>query len=229
MADSGYHNNSIKLFSKESFKHLLQGIAMHEFNKTCLVCEKQLKLIRKDRPPRFCSSICSLKINRHEPQVYWKKDITFKEIQDRLRIYFEKNVIKGNDCWDWKGYLSGGYGLLSMSPKLIAAHRASWMIHNGEIPKDKIVLHKCDNRKCTNPTHLYLGTHQDNSNDKYNRKRDRHVKGESHRCAKLKTENVIQIRQLLAENKALKEIARMFNVNYSIIYFIKHGRTWRSV
>ena len=80
-------------------------------------------------------------------------------------------------CWNWHGNKdAGGYGRASVSQgsrakKLsISSHRMSWIAFNGEIPYGMHVLHRCDNRACCNPDHLFLGTHQDNM-------RDMHAKG----------------------------------------------------
>ncbi len=90
--------------------------------------------------------------------------------EDRLLKYVEKT----ESCWLWKGVKNeDGYGLLYYKKilKNISTHRASWIIHNGEIPEGLCVLHKCDNPSCVNPKHLFLGTNQDNCNDKMLKKR----------------------------------------------------------
>ena len=85
-----------------------------------------------------------------------------------LQEGYEKFVIKKeNDCWDWKGCapINPGYGQFRHEGKITRAHRASWILIHGEIPPDKQVLHTCDNRKCSNPEHLYLGTSIENNRD----------------------------------------------------------------
>ena len=79
-----------------------------------------------------------------------------------------------NGCVIWTGVLNNkGYGVLKIgAEKRINAHRASWILHNGDIPSDMCVLHKCDNRACFNVDHLFLGTKGDNN-------KDRHMKGRS--------------------------------------------------
>ena len=87
--------------------------------------------------------------------------------------FWSKVDIKGPDeCWEWKAYISTkGYGRIYAHNKVEGAHRIAWELTNGPIPSNKLVLHKCDNRKCVNPNHLYLGTHSDNICDAVERKR----------------------------------------------------------
>lgn len=80
---------------------------------------------------------------------------------------FWKKVIKTDYCWEWAGSReAGGYGLLSISGRMVGAHRVSWIIHNGDIPERMVVRHYvCDNPCCVNPNHLKLGTRKQNAHD----------------------------------------------------------------
>lgn len=142
---------------------------------------------------------------------------------ERFWSYVE---IKGLfDCWEWKaGQADGGYGLFWVNGKQITAHRFSYQLYYGEIPKGKQVNHKCNNRPCCNPFHLYAGTHQDNANDMM--KANRQPKGESHGMAKLTEKQVLEIRKNkdhISQNK----LAKIYNVEKTTIRSIQKYKTWK--
>jgi len=86
---------------------------------------------------------------------------------------FWDKVCKGESCWSWTGAVTTtGYGVFQKGrrgEKLHKAHRFSYEIHNGEIPKGKLVLHSCDNKKCVNPLHLSVGDHSQNIQEAWDR------------------------------------------------------------
>lgn len=145
---------------------------------------------------------------------------------------FNKFVIKNKDgCWGWSGCApkNPGYGQFRFGMKRERAHRASWKIHFGEIPTGKHVLHKCDNRICSRPDHLFLGTHKDNIQDMLNK--DRHPTmgkhGEANHQSKLDISAVKRIKELLTTGITQNEIAKMFDVKAMAISNIKNDKTWR--
>lgn len=140
---------------------------------------------------------------------------------------FHKNykVHPETGCWEWeKSLYRGGYGKFKMfNSAIISAHRASWFIKHKSLPDNLCVLHKCDNRKCVNPDHLFLGTYSDNSED---RSRKNRFCGENAGAAKLKRSEVIYI---LNSDFTMKNLAEKFGVCTSTINAIKSRENWKGI
>lgn len=133
-------------------------------------------------------------------------------------------------CVLWKGAIAGkGYGYFLFENKTISAHRMSYRLFNGIIPENFFVLHTCDNRKCVNPDHLFLGTNNDNVKDMVNKKRNSCGKGKNHGKAKLDDKTVKRIKILLSQKIPQKELARKFKISTSTISSIALGITWKNV
>src|SRR5258707_527677 len=89
-------------------------------------------------------------------------------VEERLRARFETKVQRTETCHLWIGQIGGsrGYGQFSVkASRNTSAHRVAWTIYRGPIPEGGNVLHKCRNRRCVNPDHLYIGTISDNARD----------------------------------------------------------------
>lgn len=103
-----------------------------------------------------------------------RKSGTTENLTARLMAKVVK--LPGEDgCWEWTGALNdGGYGVMSIGSRGAGTdrtHRVSFRLFKGKIPRRLVVRHTCDNRKCFRPDHLVLGTHKQNSDDKWERGR----------------------------------------------------------
>lgn len=134
-------------------------------------------------------------------------------------------------CWVWTAALRDhGYGGSWNGTRADKAHRVSWRLTNGEIPDGLNVLHKCDNRLCVRPEHLFLGTHRDNARDKEAKGRGNHPIGSEVWKAKLVEDQVLEIRQLLDTGEYLqREIAEMFGMSKPMISAINTRRNWSHI
>lgn len=128
------------------------------------------------------------------------------------RFWKHVNKLGPEQCWEWKASLERtGYGRLSLGSWQILSHRFSYNLHKGDIPDDLLVCHTCDNRKCCNPNHLWLGTHADNHGDRNYKKRQ--ANGERIGKCKLSDSDVSAIREMKEIGLYCSEIAAMFGVS----------------
>jgi hypothetical protein len=132
-------------------------------------------------------------------------------------------------CWLWSGAASGsmGYGYFRLGRET-KAHRASWILHKGDIPAGLCVCHRCDVPACVNPSHLWLGTYADNNRDRSNKKRGsrghkRLVRtfGEIQSRAKLTNEQVVEIR---ASSEPRTVLAVRYGVDKETIGRVRNGK-----
>lgn len=133
-------------------------------------------------------------------------------------------------CWEWTAYLNEkGYGNLFISGKRRYAHRFSWWITNGPIPLGMCALHKCDNRKCCNPSHLFLGTKSENYHDMIVKNRDYRgtLYGEKHGNAKLTWGKVAEIRsRYRAGGVSQRKLAAEYGVAQPQIRRVVNNKGW---
>lgn len=140
---------------------------------------------------------------------------------------FWSKVQKTDGCWVWKGATNGHrYGRVHRRDdhnRTVMAHRMSWELHVGPIPDGLLVLHRCDNPPCVNPSHLFLGTVLDNNADKHRKQRD--ARGEKHGMAKLKDSDIPAI---IAERRLgipLQATVRRYGVTRQRIWQIcRHSK-----
>ena len=126
-------------------------------------------------------------------------------------------------CWLWMGAISDtGYGGFLLNRRSMSAHRASWILHRGAIEPGKYLCHKCDNRACVNPDHLFLGTQRENMQDCS--RKERLGFGEASPAAKLTDQECAKIRGAASGNESQASIARRFGINQSTVSRLLHGK-----
>ena len=140
------------------------------------------------------------------------------KVNDSLKLrYYPKIRHLDNGCHLWIGAISdgGNYGSFSVLGHTIKAHRMAWILtHKQDIPEGMCVCHKCDNGKCVNPEHLFLGTFKDNNKDMINKGRD--INGN----VKLKEHDICKIYKLYDRGFRAETIAKRFKISISVIYRI---------
>lgn len=134
-------------------------------------------------------------------------------------------------CWLWMaGMFRNKYGqIFTAEGEPGYAHRVSWELHRGEIPKGLCVLHKCDTRPCVNPDHLFLGTLDDNMKDaaRKGRMKKRYNLGLIPHGGSLTLEDVRFIRA--NPDMCAGCLAKQFGVEYRAIVHVREGKTWKNV
>ncbi len=145
--------------------------------------------------------------------------------------FWEKVKKSTRGCWEWQACLSAtGYGRFNFKGRNAIAHRVAWEMKFGPIPNNILVLHKCDNRKCVRPVHLFLGTQQENIRDMHFKRRINPPKGERGGLAKLTELQVKEIRNLYAlGGTSYPKLSRYFNVNQTTIGRIIKRITWSHI
>jgi len=175
------------------------------------------------------------------------------------RFWSKVDCSGGSDsCWNWKhSTFRGGYGQFKVQERNLRANRVAWEMTHGEIPDGLSVLHRCDNRRCCNPDHLWLGTHRENMADMQRKGRaaagdqngsrlypDRLIRGDAHPArriagwsqgerngeARLTESQVREIRARYAMGGVtLQEIGSAVGVSKNTIHRIVHRKNWKHV
>lgn len=163
--------------------------------------------------------------------------------KDRNEIFWSRvNRLDDNACWEWIGYMNtNGYGEFTVNRVKLSPHRLSYEIAYGDIPKGMFVCHHCDNPKCCNPEHLFIGTSKDNMIDAARKGRTsrgdnhymrmfpekvmRHEKNGSH---KLTEEQVSEIREMYDSGDVrLRPIAKKYDISHVQVSNIVNRRQWK--
>jgi len=157
---------------------------------------------------------------------------------------FWKNIERHKsslECWNWQGYVKpDGYGQTGKKVQgTRLAHKVAWIITNGAVPEGMFVCHKCDNPRCCNPNHLFLGAPKDNSQDMASKGRsargakngmvtcpDSRHWGEKNGSAKLTTETAMQV---FVATGTQREIAKQFGIAQNQVSRIKRKLDWAHI
>lgn len=138
-------------------------------------------------------------------------------------------------CWIWTASTDRfGYGRINLGRRGEGddrTHRVSYALEHGRVPVGALVLHRCDNPPCVRPSHLFLGTHHDNTQDAKakGRLRTDPVIGSEHPLATISEADVPQIRAMRARRVSLKSIAKQFGTSVAVVWDVANGRTWKHV
>ena len=175
-------------------------------------------------------------MNRQEAAIIARaaRAARFPPLEER----FWSRVDKGapTECWPWKAHrFPPGYGCSPFSLEGTRyANRIALILSGVEVPANALVLHSCDRPPCCNPAHLRVGTQVDNMADRITRGHVRRgpvpgLQGERHPQAKLKANDVVEIRRLLAQGMLQRVIATRFGVNQTMISSISRRKNWAHV
>lgn len=146
-----------------------------------------------------------------------------------LEQRFLHKVNKTASCWVWVGAKIGrGYGRIKIDGNTLYSHRVAYTLYKGLIPNDMHVLHSCDNPCCVRPDHLFLGTHQENMQDREIKGRGRCGFGEKHGLAKLTEKQVLEIRAKYVPRKySMSKLSKEYKVVPSTVSHIINNKTWK--
>jgi len=133
--------------------------------------------------------------------------------------------IDDNGCWNCISHPKNkdGYCKIKINGKNLSVHRYLYVCRYGEIPKNLVIRHKCDNPCCINLDHLQLGTVKDNVNDRHTRGRDAHLTRTLHGKSKLTEKEVAQIRN---DNRPQRLIAKQYGISHQHVSLIKRNKSW---
>ena len=145
--------------------------------------------------------------------------------------FWSKVDRRGSDeCWPWLGGSvdKDGYGVFFRSEPRgnVRAHRMAWQIHHGH-PGAKLVLHKCDNRACVNPAHLFLGTHQDNQADKVAKRRQ--ARGERQGNARMTADIVRELRSMDGTGLSQRAMGEKYGLRQAQVSRILLRQSWKHI
>jgi len=231
-------HNMRNLISKVK-NHTLEDKLKHPraryIERSCLYCGETMYLRPHYQKLKYCNTYCMAQAKRYMPE-------------NSKELFLNHTKATENGCWEWQQRLdSSGYGVIHVKNMPVRAHRFSYQLFKGEITDNLFVCHRCDNPKCVNPDHLFLGTAKDNNLDRTLKGRgcpgDKHprridpvgakrasqkavitrkerygnIVGEKHHSAKITDAQAEEIRELRKRGLTLKAISERFPIKTSQI------------
>lgn len=135
-----------------------------------------------------------------------------------------------DDCWEWQAGARYGYGRLSFRNETIPVHRYSFELAYGPIPDGMYVCHRCGNKRCVNPAHLYAGTAADNNRDTVNQGRCNPRRGKHAATAKITEDDARAIRAVYAQGSiSMQTIANRYGLCAVSVWAIIRRKNWKHV
>ena len=127
------------------------------------------------------------------------------------QLIMDRTTVSEGGCWEWSlNIMQNGYASFQMNGEVWYAHRFSYTAFVGDIPDGVFVCHKCDNPKCANPEHLFLGTQLDNMRDAA--AKGRIATGHDLPQTKLNEQNKRQIKELREMGLLYRHIGPVFGI-----------------
>ena len=149
-----------------------------------------------------------------------------QSLAERFSTKYEVDPVSG--CWVWTACRSAtGYGKIGNMGRTMAAHRVSYELYVSPVGDGMCVLHKCDNRPCVNPQHLFVGTKADNTQDMIQKGRAAHPRGDDAPSAKLDSSQVLRIRERCMCGESYVVLAREYGISKRSVCSIARGDVWK--
>lgn len=154
----------------------------------------------------------------------------YRKVRKTARQRLEEKFYITPGCWVWTAALDdlGLYGSFGYEKRVIGAHRASYQIYVGDIPPGMMVCHTCDNPRCVNPSHLFLGTATDNNSDRQRKGRTVTPDNRGERNGQCRLQES-EIREIKADSRQGDLIAKQYGISAHYVRQIKRGERWKHI